>query len=325
MKTLTQSEVKAYVDQAIERAVVKAGSTEAVKPSHREVFHWPPHAISYDYHVTPQQWTERTTIEVRGELLDVDLAHTEHGVFGRVENLWNEALADSVDEVLEALVEGCEPWFNRMDAVTEALGRTERYHGHFDDFHAGELVSLLYCTDRDVAHTALVEIEKHASSGVFLEAFLAILNDNRHPYRRSAQWCVLDMLEDVNAFAKTLEDRERIVHAIKNLMWDAPDDYARAIFKAGVVLGGHISDGIAADDLLALFHAPSKFGRVSAVHAVFHLCEWLPEKKDQVLAALEELIGREENLEIKEFAQCMAQDIASGATDHVPEPRFDES
>ena len=43
--------------------------------------------------------------------------------------------------------------------------------------------------------------------------------DDRHPHRRSAQWCVLDMFEDLPSFCPTGEDQQAAIHAIQGLMW----------------------------------------------------------------------------------------------------------
>src|SRR5690606_31653007 len=125
--------------------------------------------------------------------------------------------------------------FDRMDAITDCLGRDTRYHGHLDDLPPDDLIILLYCPDRDISYHALVEIEKHASSGLFTPALVRILDDNEHPYRRAAQWCALDIFEDIGAFCRTEEEQARVIKAIRDLIWRAEDDYARAIFKAGVV------------------------------------------------------------------------------------------
>ncbi|MFX8988315.1 hypothetical protein ABTN23_19740, partial [Acinetobacter baumannii] len=71
-------------------------------------------------------------------------------------------------------------------------------------------------------------------------ALLEILRDREHPMRRIAQWCVLDLFEDLPSYFPDDEGQKQAVDAMSGLLWDAEDDYARTVFKAGVVLGGHV-------------------------------------------------------------------------------------
>lgn len=310
-----------FISQAVKQF---GGDTTPIKPGHRIAFHWPPHAVSHDYHVDASSFNERHEVEFRGETLVCFVARTPYGVFGRVDDRWNEARGETVEQVLEALKIGVSPWFDRMDAITACLGRSERYHGFLTDLPSDDLVVLLYCPDRDVAQHALVEIEKRASTGIFTEALIRILNDDQHPHRRIAQWCALDIFEDISAFARTEADQIKVIRAIRDLIWRAEDDYARTIFKAGVVLGGHICSHAAADALLECLRAPSKVGRRSAIHACFHLAEWLPSRRNDIVMRLNACSRTDEDPLLRDFAACIAHDIASGASEHVDEPTFTE-
>jgi hypothetical protein len=320
----TAQQVLDGVLQAIHRANPNAETLPALNPGHRNVFAWPPHAISRDYHVLPTQWNSQSTHVFFGEEFTVTWAESEHGIFGRIEGLFNEAKAESRAQVLEQLSESAQPWFSRMDAITTALGLPSRFHGKIKELESPHLIALLFCTDRDVAYTAVTEIEKRASQVHYLPAFIAILRDQLHPNRRTAQWCVLDMLEDYRAFCKSDSDIQEVVSAIEFLMADSPDDFARTIYKAGVVLGGHFCNDPAAESLIRLITAPSRIARRSAMHAVFHLVEWLPARRQQVVDALRNAASTEQEPLLKEFALSQAHDIAADASDHKAEPVFPE-
>jgi hypothetical protein len=309
----------------IERAVAEAGGdTTPIKPTHRVPFHWPPHAVSADYHVLPSDWSSRAQIEAHGESFDVQVAKTSVGVFGRCERLWNEARGDTLEEMLSSLKEGCEPYFERQFAIGRTVGRDGRYDGLLQDLAPIDLVKLLYCTDRDVAHEAHTIIETRASSGIYSDALVGVLRDRRHPARRIAQWCVLDMFEDLPAFFPGTEGQNRAIDAIKGLMWEAEDDHARTIYKAGVVLGGHICTDAAANALIDCVAAPSRYGRRSAIHAVFHLNEWMPSRRGQILTKLRNAATNDPEPLLKEFAECMVRDIEGGSGEHVTEPVFED-
>lgn len=320
----TAQQVLAGVQAVIQRANPEGSPTVAQDPGHRKEFQWPPHAISRDYHVTSSDWTESSQHEFRGETYEVQWAENEHGLFGRIIDLWNEARGTSLEEVLVELEAGADPWFERMDCITRTLGLPSRFHGLIRELSSPELAALLFADDRDVAYSALVEIEKRGSQVNFADAFVAILSDNLHPNRRTAQWCVLDMLEDYKAFCKTDAEVQAVVQAIHNLIATASDDYARTIYKAGVVLGGHFSNDQAAEVLLSCLTAPSKIGRRSAMHAVFHLVEWMPDRRTQVVSALLAAAEQESEPLLKEFALSQARDIKAGAHDHIAEPVFPE-
>lgn len=312
-------EVELFIDAAVERA---GGDTSPVAPSHRVPFHWPPHPVSADYHVLASDWTGRERVEVDGESYDVLTARTPHGVFGRLERVWNEAMGDSVEAMLAALVAGAEPFFRRQRMIAETLGRASRFEGTIRDLNEIDVVKLLYCQDRDVANDARIEIEKHASTGLFTDALILILRDTRHPHRRIAQWCVLDMFEDLPTFCRSKAQETDAIQAIRQLIWSSEDDYARTIYKAGVVLGGHICTHEAADALIACLQAPSRVGRRSAIHSLFHLAEWLPSRRGEIVTKLRNRAMQEPEPLLKVFAESMVRDIESGATEHMTEPVF---
>ncbi|MBS1709370.1 MAG: hypothetical protein JSS65_11715 [Armatimonadetes bacterium] len=320
--TLTAEDVAGRLDAFVTASVARLRTTEVNIPGHRIPFHWPPHAVSVDYHVPADAWTGRATVQAFGESLDVLVATTEAGVFGRSTRLWNEARGETLPEMLEELALSCGPYFERMDAITETLMLGSRFDGSVRDLGPVEWVCLLYCHDRDVANEARIEIETHASSGLFGTALVQIMRDNRHPERRIAQWCVLDMFEDLPSFCPTPESQTQAVEAIRDFIMGADDDYARAVYKAGVVLGGHICTEEAGQALVQCLGSAHKVGRRSAAHAVFHLVEWNPSTKDQVVAALRQMAETDEEPLLRSFASHMADDIAQGASDHIVEPVF---
>ncbi len=218
---------KVFVERAVAR---NGGSTAAVKPSHRIKFRWPPHPVSYSYHVLASDWTGRTELTISGESFNVETARTPNGVFGRIPELWHEDRGSDEPEMLENLKASLAPLFQRQIAINRTLELSGRFTGHIRELPMLDLVQLLYCEDRDVANEARSEIEKHASSGVFLPVLLAILDDHKHPLRRTAQWCVLDLFEDIGGFCHTQKESEAAILSIKNLIWNAEDDYARTIY-----------------------------------------------------------------------------------------------
>lgn len=312
--------------QYVNEEAQKAGSTKAIKPGHRVKFTWPPHPISYSYHVLATDWTGTASFESRGQDFEVRVARTPHGVFGKCEEIWLEARGESLEEMLEEMVNDAEPFFLRQEAISATLGLSERFQRTMRDLSPLDLLKLLYCPDRDVANDAQREIETHARSGLFTPALIEVLKDRKHPYRRSAQWCVLDMFEDLPSFCTREEDEQQAVRAMRDLIWDAEDDYARAVFKAGVVLGGHIPYRYGGPVLLECLEAPSKIGRRSAIHGLFHVVEWIPEMKDQVVAALRGLAESDPEPLLRAYAAGMASDIEAEEPEHVQEPAFpDES
>ncbi len=308
--------------RAVDGAVARLGTTAAVEPGHRVKFQWPPHPVSRDYHVLASDWTEHANFEAHGETFDVDVARTPHGVFGRCESLWQEARAGTLEAMLEALREGAEPLFERQFAVSRALGISGRFKGRLRELPPFDLLRLLYCEVRDVASYAATEISTHASSGLFLPSLLEILNDRRHPLRRSAQWCVLDLFEDLPSFARTEDEQAGAVAAMRGLLWDAEDDYCRTAYKAGVVLGGHVAGALGGPALLSVLDAPSRIGRRAAIHGLYHVVEWNPEMRDLVVWALSGAAATDPEAVLRRYAADMARDIDAGK-DHVPDPIFD--
>jgi len=303
-------------------AAKSAGSTKAIKPGHRVKFSWPPHPISYSYHVLASDWTGTASFTAHGEEFPVRVARTPHGVFGRSEPIWLEARGETLEEVLAKLATDAEPYLKRQMKIANALGRTGRFTGMVRDLSAFELLKLLYCEDRDAANDAQREIETHARSGLFTPALIAVLNDRQHPRRRSAQWCVLDMFEDLPSFCRNDDDEIAAVNAMKSLIWDADDDFARTAFKAGVVLGGHIPYHFGGPVLLECLDSPSKIGRRSAIHGLYHVVEWMPNMRDQVVTALRSHAESDEEPLLRAYAAAMANDIESDNTEHFQEPLF---
>lgn len=312
-------ELSAFVD----REVGRAGSTTVLKPAHRMKFEWPPHPVSYSYHVLASDWKQAATFEAEGESFPVEIATTPYGVFGRCNDLWLEARGDSIETMLANLRELAAPLFARQRLIGACLEGDGRFAGHAADLQPIDLLKLLYCSDRDVANDARIEIEKHARSHIFTQALIGILCDKRHPNRRSAQWCVLDLFEDLPSFCTSEEEEREAVEAMKSLIWSAEDDYARTIYKAGVVLGGHLPDKHGGPVLLDCLNAPSKIGRRSAIHGLFHVVEWVPSMKEQVVDALELAADTDTDLQLREYAKAMAHDIENDEYEHVVEPIFE--
>ncbi|MEQ1932288.1 MAG: hypothetical protein ABL962_00215 [Fimbriimonadaceae bacterium] len=312
------------LNEFISAAVSEAKSTVARNPGHRHAFQWPPPSPSYRYHLPRSAWSGTATFVAHGEEFPVEVADTRYGVFGRCPATWHEARGKDLGEMLKNLKHSAEPLFQRQIMIATTIGRPGRFTGSLCQLEPLDILKLLYCPDRDVACDAHIEIETHASWHIFGPALIEILKDRRHPQRRSAHWCVLDLFEDLESFCETPELRDAAVKAIRDLIWDAEDDYARCIFKGGVVLGGHFPTGIGAPVLLECLHAPSKIGRRSAIHGLFHVVEWEPSMREEVAQALSECAERETDLLLRSFATHMAKDVAEGNYDHVQEPSFPE-
>lgn len=313
------AELEAFIERAVQR---RDGDRMPVKPSHRIPFHWPPHPVSVDFHILAHEFHGRATFEAYGESIEVLVARTPMGVFGKCEKYWNEARGDTEEEMLRSLREGSEPLFQRQFAIGRTLERCGRYTGSLRELAPVDLIKLLYCEDRDVAISAGIIIETHARSGLCTPALIRILRDDQHPHRRSAQWCALDMFEDLPSFSPDPSVQMQAIDAMKSLLWNATDDYARTMYKAGVVLGGHICTDPAADAILACVGAPSRIGRRSAIHAVFHLAEWMPARKGVILKTLARQLEVEPEPKLAEFIACMIRDIEAGNIEHATEPTF---
>jgi len=325
VKALTAEELVSELQGFIAWAVARnGGSTVANKPGHRLPFHWPPHPISYSYHVLAHDWTGRAEFEAYGETFEVEVARTPYGVFGRSPALWHEARGDTLEEMVKNLREGAEPLFKRQFSISECLGLEGRFEGHFIELGPADLLKLLYCKDRDVANDGRIRIEVQASLGIYGPALVEILRDRKHPDRRSAQWCVLDLFEDIGSFFPNPDQRLPAVRAMGDLLLDAEDDYARTIYKAGVVLGGHLPEEVGGQVLLECLKAPSKIGRRAAIHGLFHIVEWYPHTRDTILAALDEASRDDPESLLRDYARAMRADIMNRNFDHIAEPAFDE-
>ncbi len=307
----------------VRAAAVAAGSEAARNPGHRQAFHWPPPPPSYRYHVLASDWAGKTSLQAHGEEFEVEYATTPHGVFGRCAQTWHEAKGESLEAMLSNLKRAAEPLFRRQFMIAATLGRSGRYLGSIRDLEPIDLLKLLFCEDRDVAGSAHTEIELHASLRIFGPALIFILNDRTHPLRRSAQWCVLDLYEDLESFCDTPELKQEAVAAMKQILWDAEDDFARTVYKAGVVLGGHLPAEIGGPVLLECLEAPSRIGRRSAIHGLFHVVEWEPSMRRRVVDEITAHAERESEPILKQYSLDMARDISMGGTDHVAEPVFE--
>lgn len=296
----------------------------AIKPGHRVKFQWPPHPVSYQYHVQPGDWQERTTLNMHGEEFEIQVARTQHGVFGRCEDIWLETKAESLDSMLREMQDQAEPYFARKIAINKVLGRPGRFMGAFKDLPPLQILKILYAEDRDIANEARLQLEQRAGNGLYTQAMIAILEDETHPYRRSAQWCVLDLFEDLGTYCRSEAEEQQAVDAMRKLIWNAPDDFARTTFKAGVVLGGHLPDVWGGQVLVDCLDAPSKYGRRSAIHGLFHVVEWVPDLGSSVIAHLKAHAGRESEPALADFSLKIANDLAARKLDHFPEPIFPE-
>lgn len=319
---LSAADLVRELDAYIDRAVGRYGTSQALRPANRVKFHWPPHPVSYSFHVLASDWTGRATFEAHGETFDVKVATTPYGVFGRCEAIWHEERGDTVEEMLARLRESSEPLFQRQLTIADTLEMGSRFTGYLSDISVLDLLKLLYCEDRDVSNEAHTILDVRSSDRTFFPALLAILNDRRHPYRRSAQWCVLDLFEDLPTFCDGESDQRAAVDAMRGLIWDADDDYARTIYKAGVVLGGHLPYVYGGPVLLECLNAPSRIGRRAAIHGLFHVVEWVPAMKEQVLAALHTVAQSDPEPILREYARAMAKDIQEEEMDHAPDPFF---
>jgi len=313
--------LSAWIDRMVQ---ANGGSTQARKPGHRTIFHWPPHPVSASFHVQASDWTGVTSVDAFGENLSVRVARTKHGVFGRCDAIWLEARGQSEEEMLKNLIAAAVPLFERQFAISRCLEIESRFKGTIRELSPLDLTKLLFCDDRDVASESKTEIEKRPSDRSFFPLLIEVLRDRKHVNRRSAQWCVLDLFEDLPSFCDGHADELNAVCAMKELIWDAEDDYARAIYKAGVVLGGHLPYDFGGSVLLECLHAPSKIGRRSSIHGLYHVVEWVPEMHDRVVSALRKHAETETDPLLRVFAAQMADDIVADNGEHVVEPIFPE-
>lgn len=292
----------------------------AVNPSHRRQFTWPKASIAAQYHVGPTDFTKSVRYEIHGEGFQVAVAETPFGCFGRCEALKGEAKGASIEGMLANLGRELEPLFRRQFAISRTLGLARRFDGHINELEPGQLVRLLFCEDRDVAHTAMQEIDAHARSGLYTPCLIRILYDEWHIYRRTAQWCVLDIFEDLPNVCRSDEEMTHALNGIRHLMINSPDDIIRTIYKAGDVLGDHIATPEAGEILVeVLQNGTYPFGRRSAIHGMIHLCEWLPQYQDKCLEALEQAAVADPDPNLRAYALAALRDIRMGGP-HGPEP-----
>ena len=303
------------------------GPQPAVKPPHRVPFEWPRASLSARYHIPASAYVGRTTLSLDGQEFPVEVAETEYGVFGRCERFWAEARGANVEAMLANLQAVCMPLWQRQRAVGRALGLDQRVETPISAMEPFDLCRLLYSEDRDVANEAMTVIDEAASRGVWGPALLTIMRDRTHPRRRQAQWCVLDLLEDLRGFFPTMEEQAEALGVLEQFLWDCEDDFARTCYKCGDVLGDHVADDRAADLLLrVLAGAPSPFGRRSAIHGLIHATEWLPQRKEEILAALSQAAECDPHPLLRQYAVVAMDDIRVGAPGlhpHGPEPVFE--
>lgn len=313
-------ELRAYMQAEAQRY----RTSVAADPGPCIRFHWPPRGIASEHHVHGSDFVIEDQMEIHGEVFQVCFADTPYGMFGRIEGLWNEAKGATREEIKASLAQAAEPYLARGKQIAELLGTAGRFVGSLESLQPIQMLRLLYARDRDIAREAMTSIETHASLHVFGLALIEILRDRTHPYRRSAQWCVLDLFEDLPSFCTTEDDQLEAIRAIRDLIWDAEDDIVRTIYKAGVVLGGHIPNPEAGDALLECFEAPSKFGRRAVYHASFHLAEWMPHRRAEIVEALRSRIPAESEAVLKLYLESMARDVQREDHDHIADPLFSE-
>src|SRR5690349_15920435 len=118
--------LRAYIDREVER---HGGSTSARKPAHRVKFHWPPHPVSYSYHVLASDWTGHAEFSAHGNAYAVEVATTPYGVFGRCDALWLEARGESLDAMLSALERDAAPLFHRQAMIARSLEQEGLFTG----------------------------------------------------------------------------------------------------------------------------------------------------------------------------------------------------
>lgn len=305
-----------------QRKAQEYGGTKAVQPPHRIQFHWPPHSVSHKYHVIKSDWTGKLTLQEEGEEFEVTVAKTPYGVFGKIEALWCDAKGDDEEQLLENLRSVIQPLLARQRQVAKTLGLPVRFSGQVRELTPLQLLQLFYCEDRDIAYEAHQFVEVSRNKHDYFPSLCAILTDRVHPWRRSAQWCVLDLFEDLPCFIAGAEEELMAVQAMQSLLMDAEDDYARTVYKAGVVLGGHIPHRHGGKALLECLDSPSAIGRRSAIHGLFHVCEWVPEMSDEVVHALRQHGKGDPDPQLSIFSFAIAEDIMKGTVDHTPEPIF---
>jgi len=298
-------------------------SPNPVKPDHYIPWKWPVHPISADYRLHSADWTSGETATIDGIEYPILVTTNDFGVFGKCEALRCEALGNDHGAMIENLRMAAKPLLKRRQIVGEILALEGPYMGTIRELTTLDLLKLFYASDRAIAYDAQVQIETGPDHRLVFEACVEMLLDRKHPNRRTAQWLVLDFFEDLPSVASSPENEKIAIDAIFGLIYDAEDDFARTIFKAGVVLGGHICSQYSAERLIELTKAPSKIARRSAVHACFHLVEWLPESKQEVLTAVSLVAQIDSEPLLRTFAASIVRDIAADELDHMLEPKFE--
>lgn len=294
----------------------------ATKPEHFRPWHWPLHPVSLDYHVPASEWHGRGVVRVMGEEFHVEIARTPFGVFGRCPQVDAEAKGDDEPKMMRALEATIKPLLKRQSEIAAILGNSDRFTGSIRELDPNSKLRLFFAEDRSISHEAQTEVETDGKLSIYAPSLIAILEERYHPHRRTAQWLVLDLFEDLQSFCPDEASQKQAIDAIEQLMWDADDDFARTIYKAGVVLGGHVLTEDSSHAILRLVNAPSRIARRSAMHASFHLCEWMPSKRADVLEALRRTDSHDEEPMLRTYATGLIRDIEAESIDHVAEPIF---
>lgn len=330
MNQLAESQdVVSSLNEYLAEATRELGSRSPARdPGHYHPWHWPLHPVSTEYHIPTSAFTETGTVEIAARPVEIAIARTASGVFCRCDHYRAEARGETLESAQKALITSIRPLLTRKALIAaltgiESPGTPGRYSGPMRDLPPDALVKLFFASDRSVAHDACHEIEASEHRRLFTDAFRRILDERAHPYRRTAQWLVLDQFEELPYYCADAECEQAVIQSIFDLMWeDADDDYGRTIYKAGIVLGGHVLTDFSAERLMALLEAPSKIARRSAMHAVFHTAEWMPNLRDVLVDRLKTIAPNEPEPQLRDFALAMARDIAAEETDHIMEPVF---
>lgn len=307
---------------ALKAWLSKYEAAPAAKPDHRRKLRWPPPTTSHQFHVLPSDWKDSAVLEMYGERLPVVVARGNYGVFGRCEPIWLESFGETEADMLHQMRSDAEPFFRKAIGIHEVLELPGRFRSKIENLEPLALLKLLFAENRDIADDAQIEIEKHGRTNLFGPALIEVLKDRRHRWRRCAHWCVLDLFEELPAYCRDADEERAAVDAMKALMWDAEDDYARAVFKAGVVIGGHLSETYGGPVLIECLQAPSRIGRRSAIHGLFHVAEWVPDLRDSIAATLRIHAKNEDDPSLSEFARGIAGDIELESIEHCHEPLF---
>lgn len=308
-----------------EQLKAQGGATRAVDPGDRIPFHWPPDLISTRWHVSSDQWQHFGNLDLDGQIFEITHVAVEpDNHILRIADFGLEARGLTAPQARHKLDTALEPLLRRQSTIARTLGHEGRFTGDIVSLPPHLLIRLLFCPDRDVAIEASHSIEAQASTGSFTPALITILKDRTHALRRSAQWCVLDMFEDLPSFCPDAASQQDAVNAMRDLLMDAEDDYCRTIYKAGVVLGGHVCTDASIEAVLAALNSKSRIGRRSAIHACFHVVEWRPERAEEVLAALDHVAHHDPEPILRTYAAEMTRDIQTGNEDHISEPAFND-